>query len=640
MAAELKHDGDRFVFIGGYEDRHLPKSAGFRWDPKRKQWWTKDQQIASKLANYADAATQRRFQQAKEEVNASRATDAEIVIPAPEGLEYMPFQRAGIAYAVRRESTLIGDEMGLGKTIQALGVINATPDAAKVLVICPASLRLNWKQEAAKWLVRNMRVGVVDPKTPPNGVDDVVIINYDILGKHQAFLHSRTWDFLIVDEAHALKNPKAKRTRLVLGNWKDKLEPIPAKRKLFLTGTPILNRPIEIQPVLGAIHEDYAHFFRFARRYCGAHRSQWGWDFSGASNLGELQEGLRSKCMVRRLKADVLTELPAKRRSVIEIPANGKSRLIDAELKAMQKHEAMLDELRVAVELAKASDDPAEYEDAVQRLKEGAQASFVEISELRKKTAVAKAPLVAAHVKDATDAGHKVVVFAHHHEVIDLLFDELSAAGVVKLDGRDDMDARNNAVNRFQNDDTVRVFIGGIHAAGVGLTLTASSHVVFAELDWVPGNVCQAEDRCHRIGQQDQVLIQHLVLEGSIDAQMAKTLLGKQAVIDKALDAEVKMEPIVVTAPEPVAQVSPRRSELERSAKTLDAEDIAIIHHKLRLLAAWCDGANALDGRGFNKIDARIGHSLAGASHLTPKQAALGKKIVRKYHAQLNDIDI
>ena len=636
--AELKSDAGRFVFIGSYYDRDIPKNAGFQWDPKRKQWWTTDQQIASKLEAYADADTKQRFAQAKQEINLSRATDAEIEIPAPEGLEYMPFQRAGIDYALRRESTLIADEMGLGKTIQALGVINCIKEAQKVLIICPASLRLNWKQEAEKWLVRPMQVGVVDPKTPPNGADDVVIINYDMLGKHHAFLHSRTWDVMVVDECHYLKNDKAKRTKLVLGNWKDKLDPIPATRKLFLTGTPILNRPIEIQPVLGAIHGDYNHYFRFAQRYCGAYRSERGWNFRGASNLEELQEGLRSKCMVRRLKQDVLTELPAKRRSVIEIPANGKARLIDAERKAMQKHEAMRDELRAAVELAKESDDPEEYEKAVQRLKEGAQASFVEISELRKKTAIAKAPLVAAHVQDATEAGHKVVVFAHHHEVIDLLYEELSKIGTVKLDGRDDMEARNDAVNRFQTDDTVRVFIGGIHAAGVGLTLTASSHVVFAELDWVPGNMCQAEDRCHRIGQQDQVLIQHLVLEGSIDAQMAKTLIGKQAIIDKALDAEVKAEPIVETAPEPIAQVSPRRSEIERVAKTLDDEEIALIHQKLRLLAAWCDGANALDGRGFNKIDARIGHSLANASHLTPKQAALGKKIVHKYRGQFEGI--
>ena len=232
-----------------------------------------------------------------------------------------------------------------------------------------------------------------------------------------------------------------------------------------------------------------------------------------------------------------MTELPAKRRSVIEIPANGKTRFIKAEQKAVAFHEENILSLKVAVETAKTVEDAQVYEDAVKALQGGVQAMLEEISRLRKETALAKAPVVADHAKNLVEeTGQKVVVFAHHHEVLDALVEAFVELGVVKLDGRDSMDARNDAVNSFQTDDDVKVLVGGIQAAGVGLTLTASSHVIFAELDWVPGNMSQCEDRCHRIGQTDNVVVQHIVLEDSIDVNMAKTIVKKQAVIDSALD--------------------------------------------------------------------------------------------------------
>ena len=160
----------------------------------------------------------------------SQAVDADIEIPVPAGLSYLPYQKAGIAYATQRQSTLIGDEMGLGKTIQAIGVINATAPQT-VLVVCPASLKINWKNEMIKWLVSKRDIQIVNgggeqiPETP-----DVVIINYDVLTKHQDAINARTWDLVIMDEAHYIKNPKAKRTGVAVG--------IKANRKVVLTGPP------------------------------------------------------------------------------------------------------------------------------------------------------------------------------------------------------------------------------------------------------------------------------------------------------------------------------------------------------------------------------------------------------------------
>ena len=643
---------ERYEFVCEYGEHYPAKNARFRWDPDVKRWWTDDIEKALKLAEYADNGLRAEFQKRLDEKQArreaSRAFDSDMEIPAPEGLEYMPFQRAGIAYALARPHTLIGDQMGLGKTIAALGVINATPadEVQRVLVICPASLRLNWQQEAEKWLVHDhLHPKVIGPKNPITGNESFMVINYDICNKYRDALRAVDWDVMIADECHMLKNNRAQRTIAILGAQDKKkgidIPPVPAKRKLFLTGTPIMNRPKELHPIVAALAPDeFGNFFAFARRYCGAHQTRWGWDFSGATHLDELQDRLRETVMVRRLKSEVLTELPAKRRSIIELPANGKTRVIAEEVKALAVHEEEIAELRAAVELAKVSEDPSVYEDAVAKLKAAAQAHFTEMSALRRQTAIAKTPLVAQHVRDSVENGGKVVVFAHHHEVIDTLISELEDLGAVKLDGRDSMEDRNAAVNAFQEDDSVQVFVGGIQAAGVGLTLTASSHVVFSELSWVPADISQAEDRVHRISQKNQVLVQHLVFESSIDVKLARVLVEKQTIIDKALDVETASpelaEPIVSVATDAeVPPIQTRKAAIEKAAAKLTKEDIAKIHADLKFLAACCDGAMAEDGMGFSKIDASIGKSLAVTETLTRKQAALGKLLTTKYRRQL-----
>ena len=192
-------------------------------------------------------------------------------------------------------------------------------------------------------------------------------------------------------------------------------------------------------------------------------------------------------------------------------------------------------------------------------------------------------------------------------------------------------------MDRFQNDESVRVFIGSIGAAGVGLTLTASSTVIFVELDWVPGNVSQAEDRCHRIGQHDNVVVYHLVLEESLDCRIAKTLVSKQEVIDKALDKvteAAKFEPVIPGEQASTANV--RREQITLESIGLKPEEVLAIHEALRLLAGLdSDHAAFQNDIGYNGCDTRIGHSLANRLELSPKQAALGKRIIKKYHRQL-----
>lgn len=623
--------GDRYVAQTTYEERALPKSAGFRWDPDEKVWWTDRPIIAAALAQYADETCREELTALAAEMNhrlnASRATDAEIDLPVPEGLDYFGFQKAGIAFTLRTPNVLVADEMGLGKTIQAIGLINAVPEIAKVLVICPATLKVNWQREMQKWLVRPLQVVIASAQfLPPRDFADVVIVNYDVLYKHEAALRAEPWDLVIVDECHFVKNPKARRSQQVYG--------LPTKRNCWMTGTPIVNRPVELWPIIHHLDpQTWRSFWGYAKRYCGAYNSGFGWDLSGASNLEELQERLRSTIMVRRLKKDVLTDLPAKMRQVIELPANGLAGVVEEERQTWERHQDTVEALQAAVELAKASEDPEDYRRAVESLRAGAREAFTEISRVRHETALAKVPYVIEHLKAALEDGRKVVCFAHHHDVIDALTQEFGAQAVV-ITGETPQAERMVQVDAFQQNPEVRLFIGSLTAAGVGITLTASAHVVFAELDWVPGNMTQAEDRLHRIGQRESVLVQHLVLEGSLDATMARTLIEKQEIIEKALDVlpEEHEEPVIPGND----KVRTRRSDLEAEAARLTTEIIKGVHVALRILAVFDpDYAAMLNGVGFNRYDGRIGHDLAARETLTPKQAALGRRLVLKYHRQL-----
>ena len=614
-----------FVLESQYHERKVAKAAGFWWHPDSKKWWTPKVEVAARLVEYADASAKAALAEHLTAVEASRKTDADITVPAPEGLEYMPFQKAGISYGLTHPNVLIADEMGLGKTIQAIGIINADETMRRVLIVVPASLRLNWKRECEKWLTRPMSVGIAKTKVR-KGEDkwpnvDVTIVNYEVLGKF-AEVQSTKWDMVIMDEAHYIKNHKAKRTQLATS--------LKATRRILLTGTPILNRPKEIFSLVNYLDpENWRSFMYFAKRYCNAYYNGYGWDFSGANTktLPELQARLRSSLMVRRLKKDVLKELPPKRRQVIEVEPNGASAAVKAEQAAWAKVEDRIAAAKARVEVAKAGDSEQAYKSAVAALTETMQHAFTEISGARHDVAMAKVPSVVEHVKNVLEDQDKVIVFAHHLDVIDKLVKELSEFGVVSLKGSDSMESRQAAVDSFQNDPKTRVFVGSLKAAGVGITLTAASVVVFAELDWVPANMTQAEDRAHRIGQTDMVLVQHIVLDESLDARLAKTLVEKQRIIDMGLDTEVAL-PAMPT----VKLVTVTRTEITEVAPKFTQPQIDKVHAALRMLSAMCDNAKERDSVGFNKFDSHIGKMLAAMPTLTAKQAALGYKIARRYN--------
>lgn len=630
-------DANDLVFALWREEKDALKSAGYSLGEFRGKWQiSKWEKLPEKIVVSRENAKA-----------ASRATDADINVPAPDGLSYLGYQRAGIAFGFERKALLIGDEMGLGKTIQAIGILNACADLRRVLIICPASLKLNWKRELERWLVRKRAIVVADSKVFVPLADGVTIVNYDVLHKHEEALRTTDWDAIICDEAHYLKNPDARRTQMVFGAKASKKEraagmadvpPLAAKKRILLTGTPIANKPVELFPLINYLDPiTWPDYWRYVKRYCNAHHDGYGYNVDGSSNLDELQDKLRSTIMVRRLKKDVLTELPPKRRQVIEFPATGKlAAIINAERDAYEG----VDELEADVELAAASDDPNAFDVAVKKLHAGQKARFEEMSELRRMTAEAKIPMVVEHLKEAVEESVKVVCMAHHKSVVRAIADAFGSEAVM-LVGDTPMIERQAAVDRFQKDPSCKLFIGSIMAAGVGITLTAAAHVVFAELDWVPGNVTQAEDRCHRIGQKESVLVQHLVLEGSLDATMARRIIAKQEVIDKALDVVADKRE---AAEAPATPEHKAKGDLNAIAERMTPDQRDAAAEAIVRLYQMCNGARSWDGSGFSKVDVRIGHSLATAAMdqgprggLSKKQAALAQKVAYKYRGQLPD---
>lgn len=579
---------------------------------------------------------------------ASHAVSTTAKIAAPLGIDYFPFQKAGIQFALDREGTYIGDEMGLGKTVQAIGVINADTSIKRVLIICPASLKLNWAKELRRWLVQSMPISLVSGQKGSLPDKGIVIMNYDLLSFREKQVTGEVWDLVVLDESHYIKSRDTIRAKVIAGvrakAGEETQHPgIQARRRIAMTGTPIMNRPIEIFETLRWLNPQWnGGRSKFAQTYCGACEGN-GWDVTGASNLPQLQAMLRQTVMVRRLKSEVLTELPAKQRTIVEFPTTADMRkVLEAELKEWDQKQVALKAAQAERDVAKQHKEDKElYNDAVSNLKEAMRVAFEQMAAVRAATAKVKLPSVIDFCTEAlNDGGGKIVLMCHHHSMVDGLYAALQEFNPVKCDGRMSAGQKQESVDSFQADPSVKVFIGSIRAAGVGYTLTAASHVVFAELDWVPGVVTQAEDRCHRIGQKDSVLVQHLVLEHSLDARMAELIVQKQAIADKALDDKHE----IVEAPQKTTieiQVKEMKQIVNKS--TVEAVEVPVIpqakveaaHQCMKLLAGVCDGANSMDDNGFSKVDTEFGHSLANRGFLSQKQAVWAIKFARKYKRQL-----
>ena len=508
-----------------------------------RRYWSPRVEAATRLQSYCNERALKSMREHLERLRKSRAVDSDLEVPCPPGLEYKPYQKAGISYALQRKDTLIGDEPGLGKTIQALGFVNKLGDAVKnVLVVGPATLSFNWKLEAEKWLLGEWLIFVPrsgDDAVPEQPADRklMVVTNYDkVVGESKLTASlARVWDVAVFDEAHALKNPKSQRSQAVLGE-RGLLQR--AHRTLSLSGTPIENYPKEIWPIAAALcPAKFGDWWAFAKRYCGLHQEQRGdrvaWVSTGGTHLAELQQRLRASFMVRRLKADVLKELPPKRRQLVVL---GDEEVDWSRHPALRKWREVYErEYEAALARVEASRTEAEYRVAIRQLEAVTGIAFQEMSEFRHQTALAKLPACLKYLDEVlASTTDGVVVFAHHEDVLLQLRDHFGGECVL-LYGGTPMRDRGEAVRQFQVGEK-RVFVGGLKAAGVGINLHRASIVIFVEIDWVPATMTQAEDRLCRIGQTKMVHVIHLVLNQSLDVNMSKRVIAKQDAIDKALD--------------------------------------------------------------------------------------------------------
>lgn len=521
----------KWICLSTFEERFIPKKAGFSWGQAKKRWYTIDWSVAKKLIEYADHEARQEIQiaeqQAKEAVEKSSRVDSHIEIPVPEGLFYLGYQKAGIEYASEKTNCLIADEMGLGKTIQAIGLINLKK-IKKVLIICPSFLKLNWKKELEKWLVEKHAISIVSGNFENA---DINIINYDILKKYSEKLQNTEYELAIFDESHYIKNFKASRTKAALK--------IKAKQKVFLTGTPVLNRPVEMFTVLNSANIPLAsNWYIYVSRFCHGKKTRYGWDVRGASNQEELGRKLREQIMVRRLKKDVLNELPEKTRQIITLDEKIGGNELKKEQKAFNNYAKKTKEIKksIAKMRKEKQTDTKEYKKAIEKMKEF-QADFLKIAELRHKTALKKIDSAIEQIEINLESNPQIIVFAHHTDFINDIEKKLKEKEITvgKITGSTPQEKRQEIIDQFQ-EGKLQVFLGSTMACGVGITLTNASVVLFLEMEWSPSIITQAEDRAHRIGQINNVLVQFLVFDNSIDAMLAKKIAEKEAIIESILN--------------------------------------------------------------------------------------------------------
>lgn len=415
---------------------------------------------------------------------------------------------------------LISWEMGLGKSFLSLMYLNRHPECLPAVIVCPAPLKWQWQREAARHY--GLRAEVLSGVNPDPfgiaGTPPAVIVNYEILGPSH---HGPGWvdvlkalkpQMIIVDESAAVKDPRSGRCKAV----KKLCQGVP--NVLFLSATPIEIRPMELWSTLNILHPNkFPSQWRFGHLYCGAKKTPWAWDFSGASRLDELSKELEG-IMIRRRKADVIKDLPKKIRSVVPL-----------ELSDPRQYElASSDFLKWLLKTS-----PGRIAGAVRA------SGLAKAGHLKRLAAELKLPAAMAWVDLWLESnGGKILLFCAHRKIVSALHARYRKTCVV-VDGSVTGKKRQAAVDQFQNNVATRVFIGNMQAAGKGLNLTAAYAVAFMEYGWKPTDHTQAEDRCFaRLSDLHGASIFYLTAAGTIEDRIAGMLQKRQKIVSAVLDGE------------------------------------------------------------------------------------------------------
>ena len=424
----------------------------------------------------------------------------------------MPHQKEAIEKLLANDRFILADDMGLGKTTSAI-IASLESGAKKVLIICPASLKINWSREIENYSKK--RTLIVEGRKW-GSTYDYYIINYDIIKNYHTteksedseaykLIMNEGFDLVIIDEAHYISNPTAQRTKLI----NDIVRQIP--KVWLLTGTPMTSRPINYYNLLKIVNSPIAlNWQGYVRRYCAGYQFNVGgkkiWNTGGASNLDELRD--RTKNLVlRRMKTDIL-DLPEK--IITPVFLDMKSTFYDEELE---------DFMRISKDNQK---------------NESITVTLNRLMKIRQVIAYEKVPYTCELIDKFIEQGKKVIVFTNFTMSLDMIHEKYKKNSVT-LDGRMSKEKRQDSVDRFQNEDKIKIFISNIVAGGVGITLTAGEVVVMNDLSFVPAHHSQAEDRAYRYGQKNSVLVYYPVFENTVEKIIYNILQKKKGIIDQVM---------------------------------------------------------------------------------------------------------
>jgi len=412
------------------------------------------------------------------------------------------FQSEAIDFINRANGrVLLAEEQGLGKTIEALYWLSTKPDINTILVICPASVIYKWEAEIKKW-DKSRTIQVLRTSKEELSTKNYIIMSYSIMTRRNIELTEQVWDCVIWDECHRLKDGKAQRSRAA--------KSIESKYILALSGTPLVNRPVEFYNILHIINpSQWGTWWTFTQRYCSAHNTYWGRDVTGASNLEELSARL-ANTMIRRLKKDVLQELPDITRTKIPI-------LVDAS-EINQAYRNLWETLH------------KDREDT------GGNNVLAQLTTLRQAVGRAKVSTVVELAKDLLDANSekKIVIYAVHKEVVRMLEEELRPYGVSTITGDVNNEERSKRQLKFQNDYMPRVMVISM-AGGEGIDLYRADSILYVERGWSPAEEEQAEGRLHRIGQKCAVEAIYLIASNTIDEDIDNLIESKRYILGQVI---------------------------------------------------------------------------------------------------------
>lgn len=458
----------------------------------------------------------------------------DLTVPHNLKIQPYPYQLKGIARGLELKRFMNCDKPGLGKTLQSIATINLA-DAFPCLVVCPSSLKINWQREWEKFTDKKAMIltdKVRDTWTFffQTGMHQIFIVNYESLKKYfvQRIKKAEGWTLrdvefrnsinlfksVIIDESHRCKSASTQQAKFCKGICTGK------EWVIELTGTPVVNRPKDLIPQLAILDRmnDFGGYKPFVDRYCSGQRE--------ASNLRELNFNLWKYCMFRREKSLVLTDLPDKIRQVNTCEITNRKEYMDAER-----------DLIMYLQKYKDADD-----DKIAKAMRGEV--MVRINILRQISARGKVRDVIEFVKDFRENGKKIILFCSLHEVVDQLKRYFPTA--VSVTGRDSQDEKQRAVDAFQNNPKADIIICSIKAAGVGLTLTASSNVAFVEFPWTYADCCQCEDRAHRIGQKDSVTCYYFLGRRTIDEKVYRIIQEKKNIANAVTGSTEDIEENIV----------------------------------------------------------------------------------------------